>query len=77
MLKKIKKAKKSKPKHIGDTFSMPMEPKPETSKNVQLKKAKNGYVVSSYHNGEEHVYIAKSHADATKHATKLLKIGKQ
>lgn len=57
----------------GDTFAMPTLSLPR--KSVELKKASNGFVISSYHldKGEE-LYIAKNKKEAQKHASKLLKI---
>ncbi len=68
---KSKKAKVNKAR--GDTFAIPAPSLPR--KSVELKKASNGFVVSSYHpdKGEE-LYIAKNRKEAQKRATKLLKI---
>ncbi len=49
-------------------------PYPEDSKEVSIKKAKNGYVVSSYSMNGGTTYIAKNKTEAKKHANKLLKI---
>ena len=65
--------KKERKLHPGDTFAI-KEPTPIPSSNVSLKKAKNGYVVSSFKDGQECLYIAKSHAEAQKYASKLLKV---
>ncbi len=58
----------------GDTFAISPTPSP-ARKSVEVKKAKNGFVVSSYHpeNGEQ-LYIAKSHKEAVGYASKCLKI---
>lgn len=58
-------------KHKGDTFVM--EP-PKTRVSVDIKKADNGFVVSTYCDGGEKVYIAKTKKEADKYAQKLLKI---
>lgn len=67
-----KKVKKAKPQHKGDTFAVPVESTPHRS--VEMKKAKNGFVVSSWQDGKEHLYIAKNHKEAHAHASKLLKV---
>ena len=41
-------------------------------KHVDVKKANNGYVVSSYSDKGEKTFIAKTKAEAKKHADKLL-----
>ena len=45
------------------------------AKNVTLRKANNGFVISSYDdkNGGEKIFIAKTKKEADKYATKLLK----
>ena len=68
-----KKIPKVKPQHPGDTFTMP-ELSPRIS--VEMRKAKNGYTVSGYKDGKDHLYVAKSHAEAKRHAHRLMKFGK-
>lgn len=58
-------------KNKGDTFSMDYH-KPR--KSVDIKKADNGFVVSSWYEGKEKVYIAKNQKEATMYANKCLKI---
>ena len=67
-----KKIKKVEPQHKGDTFALP---EPAKRSSAEIKRAKNGYVVSSYKDGQEHLYIAKSKKEAHTHAHKLLKVG--
>lgn len=46
---------------------------PESSrKSVNITKANNGYVVSSYTGKGEKTFIAKTKTEAKKHADKLL-----
>lgn len=63
---------KNKMKHPGDTFSM--ENKPVTRKSVDIKKAINGFVISSWDNNVEKLYIAKDKKEADKYASKCLTI---
>jgi hypothetical protein len=42
-------------------------------KHVDIKKANNGFVVSSYSDKGEQVFVAKNKTEAKKHANKLLK----
>lgn len=55
------------------TIAAPTEAHPR--KSVDIKKADNGFVVSSWHEGKERIYIAKTHKEAQEHAARLLKIG--
>ena len=41
-------------------------------KNVDLKKAKNGYVVSSWDGTGEQVYIAKTKDEALKYVSEIM-----
>lgn len=74
---KEKEEKKTKGKkemaHKGDTFAMPMM-KPTPRRSVDIKKATNGFVVSSYQENGEKLFIAKTQEEAQKYANKLLKI---
>jgi hypothetical protein len=69
---------KKKKLHPEDTFVPTIAVKdsnpPLPRKSVDVKKATNGYVVSSYQDGKERMYIAKSHKEAQKHASRLLKL---
>jgi len=62
--------KKKKMAHKGDTFVM--ENKPVVRKSVDIKKASNGFVVSSWSNDKEELYIAKDKSEADKYVSKLL-----
>lgn len=42
-------------------------------KSVDIKKADNGYVVSTWDLNKEKIYIAKSKKEAMKYASKILK----
>ena len=45
------------------------------SVSVDIKKANNGYVVSSWDSDKQKTYIAKSKKEATKYASKILTRG--
>lgn len=64
---------KKKTKNKGDTFVM----SPTRSirrRSVDIKKASNGFVVSSYQDDAEKLYIAKTQKEANVYANKLLKM---
>lgn len=42
-------------------------------KSVNVRTAKNGFVVNSYYDGKDQTYIAKTQKDAQKYMTKLLR----
>lgn len=42
-------------------------------KSVNVRPAKNGFVVNSYYDGKDETYIAKTQKDAQKYMTKLLR----
>lgn len=65
-------AKKKKMKHKGDTFEMAEVSRPKTRVSVDIKKANNGFVVSTWGDSGEKVYIAKTKKEADKYANKLL-----
>lgn len=46
----------------------------DRSKNVNVRKASNGYVVSSYNDEGDMTYIAKSKVEVKKYINKLLKV---
>lgn len=68
--KKVKK--KSSPKKSNlECMSCDMPPRV----SVRIEKAKNGYVVNSHDEKyKETTYIAKTKAEAKKHANKMMKI---
>lgn len=42
-------------------------------KSVNVRTAKNGFVVNSYYDGKDQTYIAKTQKEAQKHVAKLLR----
>lgn len=68
MPKKPRKAPKRPKKKVAMETSMPMN----ENKSVNIKKASNGYVVSSYTDKGEKTLIAKTKKEAKGHADKLL-----
>jgi len=68
MPKKPKKAPKRKNKKAAKATVMSMS----DSNSVNIKKAGNGYVVSSYTNKGEKTLIAKTKKEADGHVDKLL-----
>lgn len=50
------------------------EPVRSSSRSVDIEKASNGYVVSSWNDGNKKTLIAKTREEAKKHADKLLGI---
>lgn len=63
MPKKVPKKKK-----VAVVTAMPMN----ENKSVSIKKANNGFVVSSYTDKGEKTFIAKTKKEAKGHADKLL-----
>ena len=68
MPKKPKKAPKRKKKKVAKVTAMPVS----DGNSVNIRKAGNGYVVSSYTNKGEKTLIAKTKKEATGHVDKLL-----
>jgi len=67
-MKMPKKTPKRKKKKIAKMTAMPMNDNP----SVNIKKAGNGFVVSSYTNKGEKTLIAKTKKEANGHVDKLL-----
>lgn len=60
-------------KDRGDTFAI--QPQATTPrKSAEIKKAMNGFVVSSWDGPKERLYIAKTQPEAQKYAADCLKI---
>ena len=68
MPKMTKKAPEKKKKKVAAAVVMPMN----EHKSVNIKKANNGFVVSSYTDKGEKTFIAKTKKEAKGHADKLL-----
>ena len=66
--KKIPAKKAPSKKKKNTTVAMPMN----EHKSVSIKKANNGFVVSSYTDKGEKTLIAKTKKEAKQHADKLL-----
>lgn len=62
--RKVSKAKTVKPKVVSNS----------SRKNVNITKASNGYIISSYDDKGEKTVIASTKADAKKQANKMLDI---
>ncbi len=63
-------ARKSKPTRAAKkSVAAPVR---EHSKNVNIRKAQNGFVVSSFSDGEDKTMIAKTKSEAKKIAEKML-----
>ncbi|MCK5023061.1 MAG: hypothetical protein KAS04_02715 [Candidatus Aenigmarchaeota archaeon] len=72
MKKPVKKMTKKAPKRTKKKVAMAVEMPMNEHKSVSIKKASNGFVVSSYTDKGEKTLIAKNKKEAKKHADKLL-----